>query len=86
MVKREPEDLSIVFIKIDLVFSLVPLAEFRSGFGREGLVAVDAGAANGGTDTVGLGLGIGVDVGLKTVEVEEGDIEEGEDESEEDGE
>lgn len=84
VVERDSEDLSIVFIEIGLVVGLVPLFQFGGGFGRQGLVAVDAaGAADGGSEAiVGLGLGVGVDVGLEAVEEEEGDLEEGEGESE----
>jgi len=87
MVERESEDLGIVFVKIGLVLvGLVPLLEFGGGFGGEGLVAVDAGATDGGSEAIGLGLGIGVDVGLESVKEKEGDFEEGEGEDEDQGE
>ena len=87
VVERDSENLSIVFVEIGLVVvvvGLVPLFYFGGGFGRQGLVAVDAaGAADGGSEAIaGLGLGVGVDVGLEAVEEEEGDLEEGEGESE----
>ena len=81
MVERDSENLSIVFVEIGLVVvvvGLVPLFYFGGGFGRQGLVAVDAaGAADGGSEAIaGLGLGVGVDVGLEAVEEEEWDLEE----------
>lgn len=81
LVESDSEDLSIVFVEIGLVLRLVPLFEFGGSFGRQGLVSVDAGAADGGSGAVGLRLGIRVDVGLETVEEEEGDFEEGEGET-----
>lgn len=78
LVERQPEDLRIVFVEIDrFVLGLVPLSELGGGFGRQGLVAVGAGAANGGAEAIGLGLGVGLDVGLESVEEEDGDSEEG---------
>jgi len=87
MVERESEDLGIVFVKIRLfLVGLVPLLQFGGGFGGEGLVAVDAGATDGGSEAIGLGLRIGVDIGLESVKEKEGDFEEGEGEGEDKGE
>lgn len=70
LIKPYSKDLSIVFVEIGFFLRLVPLSELGGG-------SVGAGAANGGFEAIGLGLRIGVDVGLKSVEEEDWDSEEG---------